>query len=188
MDKIKHLSRFLVVSSWFVIFFLIAGSFAQWFLLNWGYYQKNIFPTLEVFRVMTNHNCSALLPTEFSFLSMTIGSLGSLIGCLPIVFIFLTLIKIFKNYSKAIIFSFENSKQYKKIGYLFLLHALLASPLEVAVVTLAGSLSNSPGHRFIAVSLGSANAASLLIGAIMILISWIMIQGSVLQEEQKFTI
>ena len=186
MDKIKKVSSYLTIVFKFIFFIIPLSSVLQWWFLNWNFYRENIFPALELSRIINPNHLH--LPNEYSLLSIAIGSLGSLIGVFPIVIIFKILIKLFKNYKQFIIFSYENSQKYKQIGWLLIWDALLAKPIGGMLITLGGSLSNPPGHRSIALTVGIPHLESLFFGIIIIFISWIMIEGSRLQEEQKFTV
>ncbi len=56
------------------------------------------------------------------------------------------------------------------------------------LISLCLSMANPPGHRVIALTFDAVSIAILITGSIVILISWIMLEGAKLEEEQAHTI
>ncbi len=121
-------------------------------------------------------------------LAKWIGILTSLVCNLPIWLGLFLLRTVFKSYKHGHIFIFENAKAYQKLGWLFFLNALLFKPLSEMGMILVATLSNPPGHRCITLNFGTPNLESIFCGVILIIISWVMIEGHRLQSEQELTI
>lgn len=100
---------------------------------------------------------------------------------------FYILIKLFSLYEKGIIFSGDNVNCYRKLGYI-LIAAMVAGIVHNSAMSVILSLHNPPGQRIITVSLSSSDIAILIMGMIVVLISWIMDAGRDLLDEQKYTV
>lgn len=97
------------------------------------------------------------------------------------------LIKLFKLYELGEIFSSKNVKCIRYIGYSMLIGQAL-NPVYEGLLSLAMTWHNPHGHRIAIISLSGANIAILITAFLIILISWIMAEGSKLHEEQTYTV
>lgn len=95
--------------------------------------------------------------------------------------------RLFGLFEKMEFFSAASVGCIRKIGWTLLIGQMI-HPFYVALMTLALSISNPAGERFIAVELGAAEMKMIAIAAGIILISWIMEEGRKLQEENAATI
>ncbi|MGL4859242.1 MAG: DUF2975 domain-containing protein [Enterobacteriaceae bacterium] len=82
----------------------------------------------------------------------------------------------------------SNTLRYKYLGWCFFIDALIATPLNEILLSIASSMSNPVGERYFGVSFSSFNIMELICGVLLIMISWIMIEGHTLQNEQELTI
>ena len=123
-----------------------------------------------------------------SGISLLVCMIGNTIEALPF-FLGLIIVKnLFKNYAKNEIFSLKNIGYARNLGRLFLLNGLIAQPIGNMLITLGATLSNPSGHRYIVLSFGALNVEALLSGCIILVISWVMKEGYLLQEDQKLTV
>lgn len=125
---------------------------------------------------------------HLSFLPRTLCCFGKMIGVLPLFVGIMLLLKLFKNYKKGEIFSLQNIKLYRYLGWLFFLDGLITKPLSNLVMVAGATLSNPPGHRYITVAFGTLNLEGLFYGLLVLIISWIMAEGYRLQEDQRFIV
>ena len=95
---------------------------------------------------------------------------------------------LFSWYAKGDIFSTQNARQYRRLGLLCVLNALLMQPLGETLLILGVTATNAPGHRYLSVSFGTPNLSSLFYGGLIILVSWVMLEASKLSEENALTI
>jgi hypothetical protein len=102
-------------------------------------------------------------------------------------FILSMLIKLFSLYAKGEIFSLNNVRYIKNIGYALLIGQIV-HPIYQGLMGLVLTWHNPPGHRFASVTFDQVNLGILLVALLVILISWIMAEGCKLQEEQKLVI
>lgn len=121
-------------------------------------------------------------------LSQIIASSAQVIGIIPLLGILYFLSQVFHRYEVGAIFTLTNAQSYYKIGILLFFDALLAQPISGGLWTLATTLSNPVGQRYINITIGTPNIMALLMGLLVILISWVMIEGSKIQDEQQLTI
>jgi hypothetical protein len=110
------------------------------------------------------------------------------ISLLPIFLSFFVFKAIFKNYRKGDFFTAINAGYYRYLGWLFFLEALLAKPLSDGLMMVTVTLSNPSGHRHLALSWGIPSLEVLFCGTLLIVISWVMLEASKLQDEQKLTV
>jgi len=97
------------------------------------------------------------------------------------------LIKLFGLYQRGEIFTLQNVKYLKKIGYALLI-VQLARPICEGFLTMIVTWHNPPGHRIASVTMQGLDLTLILTAFLIILISWIMAEGCRLREEQQLTI
>lgn len=99
----------------------------------------------------------------------------------------LTLTRLFRLYEKAIYFTHENVRLFRRLGILLMLW-VVANLLYTTLLSVVMTINNSAGERMVVASFDYSDLAILLIGAVVILISWIMEEGRKLEEEQAHTV
>lgn len=115
------------------------------------------------------------------------GCLASTIPMMVEMFVLYSLIKLFRMYENGEIFSIKHVRYIRNIGYALLIGQLI-EPFYQFVMGLILTLNNPPHHRFAAITFDQTNMGILLTALLVILISWIMAEGSKLHEEQQLTI
>ena len=85
------------------------------------------------------------------------------------------------------IFKLQNVMYTRKIGYTLLLQ-VLATLLIQPIVSLILTMDAPKGGHTIAIGLSGDEISNLVIGGIVVVISWIMEEGRKLQEETSLTI
>ncbi|KTD49926.1 hypothetical protein Lrub_0368 [Legionella rubrilucens] len=116
--------------------------------------------------------------------------LGLCLSSIPMfvqLYILFALIKLFKLYENGEIFSINNVRYIRNIGYALLITQII-DPIYQGAMGFALTRYNPPGHRFAAITLDQTNIGVVLIALIVILISWIMVEGCKLREEQQLTV
>jgi hypothetical protein len=115
------------------------------------------------------------------------GFLISLVPLLIHLFTIYYLIVLFGLYEKGKIFFLENVRAIRRIGIL-LVAKQLVYPLYLAVMTPMLSWHNPVGERVISTGFSGSNVGLLVVGVIIILVSWVMAEGCKLQEEHDLTV
>lgn len=116
--------------------------------------------------------------------------LGFLINLIPVgisMLILYFLIKLFRLYEQGAIFTINNVRYIKNIGYTMLIGQLL-NPIYDLLISFALTFKNPPGHRYALITLDNTNIAIIVTAFIIILIAWIMAEGCKLREEQDYTV
>ncbi|MCA0370933.1 MAG: DUF2975 domain-containing protein [Proteobacteria bacterium] len=191
MDKIQRVSRYFVALFSFlaVAFPLFLG--IQWVLVD---AQTGFLP--EAMRalgmlertVATPEGSIALKSVPWTVPLKFLGLGADLVGALPLFISFFLLRTLFWHYVRGEIFSPRNAQLYKKLGLLYVMDALLMTPLSQTLLILAATATNAPGHRYVSVSFGTPNLSSLFYGMLVILVSWIMYEASQMKREQDLTV
>ncbi len=122
-----------------------------------------------------------------SYSSLALAFCVSLIPVSVAMFGMVTLTKLFKLYENAIVFAAENVKYVRRLGYI-LIYWVIASAIFTTLISIVISFANPPGQRMMVAEFQISDLSTLLIGAIVILISWIMEEGRKLEEETAHTI
>lgn len=124
-------------------------------------------------------------------LSTTEKIAGCLVSGIPMIMqilILYFLIKLFSLYEKGKIFSLQHVKYLRNIGYILLIKEIIIEPLYQFAMRIVLTIHNPPHHRYASITFDQTNMGIILVGSLIILISWIMAEGYKLQEEQQLTI
>ncbi|HEY2811656.1 MAG TPA: DUF2975 domain-containing protein [Rhabdochlamydiaceae bacterium] len=181
--KIQRLSRI------FKIVFLICAFALP--VIDAGFWITNGYPFLKPWMRWDPFYHFDNLPIKpLPEMDVLIKFFGFLISLLPAslnICAFILLAKLFHCYEQLEIFSRSTVLILRKLGICILLNQLLF-PFYVAIFSLALTITNPPGFRNISVAFGPEQVNLLIIGSLIILVSWIMDEGRKLQEEQASTI
>lgn len=195
MNKIKRTSLFFRVLFQSILILLPLLLIISWvisegtFQINLGIQSDNLF---EIVARVINLN---YLPEAYSGKILhplnayeKLLSLGA--GCLPLIvnlYILCALIRLFKLYERGIIFSMNNVRYIRNIGF-----ALIATQITNALYqVLMGFIvtwNNPPGQRFTSITMDQTNGGIILVALMVILISRIMLEGCKIREEQQLTV
>ncbi len=137
--------------------------------------------------VQTSFDINKLTETPLTLGTRLLAMLTSMIYCSIIMYALKILIQLFRNYENRQIFTLENATCYQKLGY-SVFYWVGGSIFYQALMTLILTFNNPPNHRMIAISFEGIDFLTLLIGAIIVIISWIMKEGYLLADEQNYTI
>jgi len=181
-SKIFKLSRFLKTASLAIVFALPLFT-AGWWITNGYTFMGDFASCLQPFPSMKGMKPVAELS---AFLKLC----GFFTTMIPTAFNMLTfffLARLFKLYETFEFFSFRCVRCIRNLG-ITILTCQIVYPFYFALLSLALTISNPPGERMIAVSLGSEQIYLMIVAGAIILASWIMDEGRKLQEEQESVI
>jgi len=71
---------------------------------------------------------------------------------------------------------------------LFFLNALLAKPIVGALHSVAATFANPVGQRFVSISFGTPNVYDIFCGILVMVISWVMLETSKINEDNRYTV
>jgi len=94
---------------------------------------------------------------------------------------------LFKLYEKAIVFSEKNVNCIRRLGYT-LIFWVIANFVFVVLISIVLTFNNLPGERAIVAQFGVSDIGTLIIGAVIVLVSWVMHEASKLEDEQAHTV
>lgn len=148
--------------------------------------------TFEILAGVINLN---YIPTPYSGnilhpLSQHEKYLALTASCLPLavqLFTLFSLVQLFKLFEQGIFFSIQNVRYIRNIGYA-LITTQVINPLYQGLMGLILTWRNPPGERFFSITLDHTNIGILIVAFMVILISWIMLEGCKINEEQQLTI
>ncbi|EKE09716.1 MAG: hypothetical protein ACD_16C00118G0010 [uncultured bacterium] len=188
MSRIQKVSSYLLAIFNFLLIVLPLFSLSIWLFMDVEPIKSLIAEGLLFSPVETPEGTINISTIKWTHLSKFTSFMAILIGLLPLLAGLFVLKAVFRNYQKGEIFNAYNARHYRYLGWIFFLDAFIAEPLSHALMVLAVTLSNPPGHRIISITFGSPNIEALFCGILVIVISWIMVEGYKLQEEQKLII
>lgn len=188
MDRIQKVSSYLLIMFNFLLIALPLFILSLWLFMETAPLKEAISEGLFFESVRTPEGVVNLSLVKWDSLTKVIGFMASFVGLLPILLGLLVLKPIFRNYKKGEIFNIFNARHYTYLGWLFFLDALLAKPLSGMLMVLAVTLTYPPGHRWIQIGYGTPTLGVLFCGVLVIVISWVMVEGYKLQEEQKLVV
>jgi hypothetical protein len=191
MKKIQKISAYLLMCFNILLIATPLLIITQWLFIDAktmdSYAAINFFGLLEK-TILTPEGYINLSTVTWGPLEKFLAFSSDMLGILPFMFSLLVLKIIFKNYEKGEIFSTINALHYKKLGWLFLLDALIVKSLSNTLMVLAVTLTHPHGHRYINIHYGTPSLKALFLGILLIVVSWVMLEASKLQDEQQYTI
>ena len=117
-----------------------------------------------------------------------IGFLISLAQNSMLFLVFIYLMKLFSLYGRREVFSLRSVKLIRKVGVVLLLSELVFNPIGQMLLSLLLTFNNPPGDRAISVSLSGSSMSLLFVAVIILLLSFVMKEAYVLQEEVDQTV
>ncbi len=174
MNRIQHVSsifRFLFTA---LIFFIPIITLMYWLFFN----QLPAGFTIEL-PVITNQTLpfnTLLMALLVSMIPMSVAIYGAI-----------NLKELFKLYEEAVIFSKKNVNCIRRLGYTLILW-VVANFIFVVLISGVLTFNNPPRERSIVAQLGASDIGALIIGAVIVLISWVMKEAARLKDEQIHTV
>lgn len=115
------------------------------------------------------------------------ASIASLLLCGIIMYALKVLIHLFRNYERNEIFSLDNTLSYQKLGY-SLFYWVGASVVYGTLMSVILSFNNPPGERILTVGFVGMDFLNIVLGFVILIISWVMKEGHILADENTHTI
>lgn len=188
MYRIQKVSSYLLIFFNLLLIALPLFALILWMFIEYEPLKIAISEGLFFDVVRTPEGVVNLSTVKWTPLSKFVDFIATLVGLLPTILGLFVLKAVFRNYQKGDIFNAYNARHYKYLGWIFFSDALILKPLSDMLMVLGVTLSNPPGHRYITIGYGNPNVEELFCGVLVIVISWVMVEGYKLQEEQKFVI
>jgi len=121
------------------------------------------------------------------FKTLLLAFLVSLIPASVAIYGIINLKELFKLYEKATVFSERNVRCFRRLGYT-LIYWVVANLIFVILMSTVLTFNNSQGERMMVAQFGISDFGTLIIGAVVVLVSWVMNEASKLEDEQAHTV
>jgi hypothetical protein len=180
MDNIAKIKRFS--KRFHVLLSVLMVLTPLFFVLYWTFI--NYLP--ETFMAV-NRVSKTLIPNPLTPMEQLLGYVASLFPMAALLYGLANIRRLFSFYMQGIIFSLEHVSVFKKIARALILYVVF-SVLYRSAQSVIFSLGNPPGERVLSVGVGSEEIFSLMVGAIALLISWVMEEGRIISEENQLTV
>ncbi len=171
IQRVSGIFRFLFAA---LIFFIPIVTLMYWLLFN--YLPTGFTTELPVAVNQTLSLNTLLIALLVSIIPMSVAIYGVI-----------NLKVLFKLYEEAIVFSEKNVNCIRRLGYT-LIFWVVANFVFVVLISIVLSFNKLPGERIIVAQLGVSDIGTLIIGAVIVLISWVMKEASRLEDEQAHTV
>lgn len=135
-----------------------------------------------------NHGDFASVINNFNVVSQLFGVIGAMVSLFPLFVGTIFMIWLSKCYIAGNVFTLVNAKLYSKLGFVYLFSAILLQPISQILFSLAVSINNPAGHRFINISFSVGNLTAIFFALVLIVIGQVMQLGHKISEEQDLTI
>jgi hypothetical protein len=116
-----------------------------------------------------------------------VGFALMLVGLLPLGFCLIALRRLFRLYATGTIFGTGNVAAFNAIG-IGLIGFGIVQLLAPTVMGLVLTIDNPVGHRLLVLGLDAGSVESLILGAIVRLIGWVMDEAREMADEQAQTV
>ncbi|QFI38522.1 DUF2975 domain-containing protein [Moritella marina ATCC 15381] len=144
------------------------------FLTSWGIIQLS-------------HDIDSYTQLPLTLTTRILATIASLFLCSIIMYALKVLINLFRSYERNEIFTLDNVMCYQKLGY-SLFYWVAASVVYGALMSVILSFNNPPGERMLAIGFEGLDFLTLVLGFIILIISWVMKEGYILADESSHTV
>ncbi len=124
---------------------------------------------------------------KLSALSLALAFLVSLLPTGVAVYGLITLRALFRFYESGIVFSADTVRYFRRLGYV-LIAWVIANAAFTPLISIVLSFTNPPGQRAMVAQFDILDITTLLIGGVVLSISWVMNEGRKLEDEQAHTV
>ncbi|QUM81763.1 DUF2975 domain-containing protein [Moritella sp. 5] len=137
--------------------------------------------------IQITHNIDSYTQLPLTLTTRILAMIASLFLCSIIMYALKVLINLFRSYERNDIFTLDNVMSYQKLGY-SLFYWVGASVAYGTLMSLILSFNNPPGERMVSVGFLGVDFLTLVLGFIILIISWVMKEGYILAAENSHTI
>ena len=127
------------------------------------------------------------IPYQLTALTRLLGCVVNFIPAGLMMIGLYTLAKLFALYEKGCIFTQKNVACYRILGRLIICGVFIGVVYRTVLI-LALTLFNPPGQRILSIGFGTKEIEILLIGIIVLIITWVMEEGRMIENEQALTV
>lgn len=182
MHKIQHYSHHIRLILQFIIFLVPVLNLCFWLTVQTD---KDFLYATGI--VQLNVDIASLAHEPLTLSTRLFAFLVSMLPCGIFIYALSQLVKLFKSYENANIFTLETADYFKKIGFSFF-YWVIGGVLYGGLISAVLSFNNLPGTRIFSLSFASIDFLTILCGFIVLVIAWVMKQAQLIADEQQYTV
>ena len=148
--------------------------------LFWVFFNK-LYPDMNMLGI--EFHLLSMLQQDLSAMARFMGFIVSLLPNIVTIYGIIKLRRLFSLYEKEIIFSKNNVKCFRGMGWA-LIGLFIANQISDTLLSVVYTFENPSGKR-IALWLSSGDFTPLVLGMVVLFISWAMDEGRRIKEEQE---
>ena len=187
MKSIKLYAKLVQCMAYVLIPVLVLGMYVKWF--------SDTIPLIDQssLRVCLGYTFGAMpestiisgesMPLLSRLLGMAVDSIGLVFLCMAL----FTIIALMERLKHGETFSSNVAGLFARLSKTMFAWAV-CTPFIRMVLSCITTMHNQPGHRMIAISLGTHDLVNILIFGFFMVIAWLVHEGSRLQNEQDLTV
>ena len=175
LDRIKRIS-----GKFRCLFTVLIISIPILTLLFWLFFN-------DLSKEFINNNFLFVFTRPLPLSTLFLAFIVSLIPASVAIYGIFTLRKLFTLYEQGVVFAATNVVCIRKLGY-SLIAWVIANLVYLPLISVVLTRNNLPGERSISAGISISDLATLIIGAIVLIISWVMSEASKLEDEQTHTV
>lgn len=183
MNKIQKISKYLL---WAINILLIA--IPAFIAIMWYNIDKISLNNFSSLMLENSFQLREDAFVDWSFNAKFVGGFGHVVNFIAFYLALLVLKLIFKNYRAGIVFSTDNAYLYKCLGLLILIDSIVTNPIGNAIMAHSVSLTNFSKANLFEVSYDFPSIEGLISGVLFIVVSMVMYEASLLEEESQYTV
>lgn len=137
--------------------------------------------------ITVNTQSRPLIPHHLTLGLQLAGFAVSLLPLSALMYGLVNIRKLFSSYTRGLIFSLDHVKYFKSTAKALIAWVVFSIFYESAKSVLF-SIGNPPGQRILQVGLSSAQITTLIVGAVVFVVAWVMDEARILSEENELTV
>jgi len=149
--------------------------------LFWIFFNK-LYPNMRALGIEVY--LLSMLQQDLSAMARFMGFIVSLFPNIVMIYGIIKLRRLFSLYENEIIFSKDNVKCFRGMGWA-LIGLFIANKISDTLLSAVYTFENPPGQRAIALWFSSGDFTPLVLGMVVLFISWAMDEGRRIKEEQE---
>ncbi len=127
------------------------------------------------------------ITSPLSLGTLWMAFLVSLVPTSVIIYGLLNLKTLFSLYEQGIVFTQGNVQCFHRLG-LSLMALVIAGFIHTPLLSMVLSFNNPEGQRMLTLQFGTQNLSLFIMGAMLVLVSWVMSEAVKLEHEQAHTV
>ena len=177
LTKIKRISK-----NFHLLITILLMTIPLYYVFYWAFI--NYLPETLI---TVNSAPASLIPNKLPIKLQVLGFLTCLLPLSALTYGLMNIKKLFSFYKEGIVFSLEHVILFRNTAKALVLWVVFSILYESAKSILF-SVGNPPGSRVLQVGVSTAEVTTLMVGAIVFVIAWVMDEGRLLTEEKELTI